>query len=241
MLISESKVPLYYQLVDILGKQIKENMNPHDRILSEREISNTYSVSRTTVRLAMDELEKMGYIYKRHGKGTFVATLGENKQNLMESYSFTEHMEKIDKVPKTEVLSYEVIKVNEYLAKQMGLSIGEKSIRITRLRLADDIPMMVETSYLPFGKFSSLTEELVKRKPLYEVFKEDFLEVIKAADEEFSASIVPIKEAQQLQVPTNSACLKLVRTTYNTANQVIEFTQSIARSDQFIYKVRHIR
>lgn len=241
MLISDSKVPLYYQLVDILGKQIKENMKPHDRMLSEREICTKYNVSRTTVRLAMAELEKMGYIYKMHGKGTFVATLAENKQNLMESYSFTEHMKKLGKVPKTEVLSFEVIKVNDYLAKHMGLSGEENAIKIIRLRLADGIPMMVETSYLPFAKFSSLTEELVKKKPLYEIFKEEFSQMIKAADEEFSASIIPSREAHLLQVPTNSACLKLERTTYNTANQVIEFTFSIARADQFIYKVRHIR
>lgn len=241
MLSSESKVPLYYQLVDLLGKQIKESMKPHDQMLSEREISTKYNVSRTTVRLAMAELEKMGYIYKKHGKGTFVATLGENKQNLMESYSFTDHMRKIGRVPKTDVLFYDVIEANEYLAKHIGLTIGEDVFKIIRLRLADEIPMMVETSYIPFKKFSSLTEELVKIKPLYEIFKEDFGEVVKAADEEFSASIVPLKEAQILQVPTDSACLRLVRTTYNTANQVIEFTLSIARSDQFIYKIRHVR
>lgn len=241
VLTSESKVPLYYQLVDILEKQIKEKMRSHDKMLSERELSIKYNVSRTTVRLALAELEKMGYIYKKHGKGTFVATLAEDKQNLMDYYSFTEHMKKIGKTPKTKVLSFEILKVNEYLSKHMGLSEGESVIKIIRLRLADDINMMVETSYLPYRKFSSLTEKRVKEKPLYEIFKEDFSEVIKAADEEFSASIVPFKEAQLLQVPVNSPCLKLVRTTYNNANQVIEFTLSVARSDQFIYKVRHIR
>lgn len=241
MLNNGSKIPLYYQLVDILGKQIKEHMKPHDKMLSEREISDKFQVSRTTVRLAMAELEKMGYIYKKHGKGTFVATLSENKQNLMESYSFTDHMKKLGRVPKTKVLSFETIEANEYLAMNMGLSIGEHTIKITRLRLADGIPMMVETSYLPYAKFSTLTEEMLKQKPLYEIFKEDYGEIIKAADEEFSASMVPQKESQLLEVPAVSACLRLVRTTYNTANQVIEYTLSIARSDQFIYKVRHLR
>ncbi len=45
-------------------------MEPNDRMLSERKICDEYGVSRTTVRLAMAELEHMGYIYKRHGKGT---------------------------------------------------------------------------------------------------------------------------------------------------------------------------
>ena len=58
LLSSENKLPLYLQLVKTLKKQIKENMKENDKIPSEKEICDMYSVSRTTVRLAMAELEK---------------------------------------------------------------------------------------------------------------------------------------------------------------------------------------
>ena len=86
-----------------------------------------------------------------------------------------------------------------------------------------------------------MTKEKVIEKPLYEIFKEDYGEIIKVADEEFSAGIISDQEAELLDVPLDSACLKLLRTTYNDDNIVIEFTLSVARSDKFVYKIRHIK
>ncbi|WP_439442642.1 GntR family transcriptional regulator [Listeria aquatica] len=241
MINKNDKRPLYDQLVNVLKEKIENEMQANDKMLSEREISERYGVSRTTVRLAMAELENMGYIYKRHGKGTFVSALQSQKQNLMDSYSFTDHMRELGKNPKTKVLSFEIVTSNQFFADKLGISEGENVIKIKRLRLADDLPMMLERSYLPFNEFATLTEEMVKTKPLYEIFKEDFDEVVKVADEEFSAGIVSDYEADQLEVLRDSPCLKLVRTTYNTENKVIEYTLSIARSDQFVYRVRHER
>ncbi len=92
-------------------------------------------------------------------------------------------------------------------------------IKITRLRLADELPMMLERTYLPMREFAGLTEEKVIQKPLYEIFRENYGEIIKVADEEFSAGILSDKEAELLEVPIDSACLKLLRTTYNDNNK----------------------
>ena len=63
MLDSKNKVPLYFQLVNNLLDQIDTDMGPNEKLPTEKEICELYSVSRTTVRLAMSELEKRGYIY----------------------------------------------------------------------------------------------------------------------------------------------------------------------------------
>ncbi|MGL5692755.1 MAG: GntR family transcriptional regulator [Peptostreptococcaceae bacterium] len=241
MINRNDKRPIYDQLVEILRQKIENEMIPNEKMLSERGICDQYGVSRTTVRLAMAELEHMGYIYKRHGKGTFVAAINRNSQNLMDSYSFTDHMNMLGKKPSTKVLSFKVLESTKYFAENLGITPGEKMIKITRLRLADDSPMMLERTYLPMKEFSGLTEEEVSHKPLYEIFRDKYGEIIKVADEEFSAGILSEKESSLLEVPLDSACLKLLRTTYNDDNRVIEFTLSMARSDKFVYKIRHIR
>ena len=68
-----------------------------------------------------------------------------------------------------------------------------------------------------------------------------FNKKINYADEEFSASILTKDEAPILEVPMHAACLRLKRTSVNRENHVIEFTLSVARSDQFFYKVRYHR
>ncbi len=133
-----SKIPLYLQLMEDIIKKIDNNIyNEHDRLPSERELCKMYDTSRITVRQAFQELEREGYIYKLHGKGTFVAPKSYN-QKLVNLYSFTNEMRKLGKKPSTKVLSFTDMAIDEHLAKKMGLLPNEEVFKIVRLRLADD-------------------------------------------------------------------------------------------------------
>ncbi len=101
--------------------------------------------------------------------------------------------------------------------------------------------MMIERSYLPVKRFMHLTSEMIEQKPLYDIFHEDFHQVIRLADEEFFASIASAKDAALLKIHEGAPVLNLVRSTFNIENEVIEYTLSVARADQFRYKVRHLR
>ncbi len=125
MIKKNSATPLYIQLVETLMNTITQKMQPNDKMMSEREICQIYDVSRTTVRLALAELENSGYIYKRHGRGTFVSGALKERKNLMDNYSFTDHMRQLNKEPKTIVVTFEIDAVNPMVAKQMGLKEGE--------------------------------------------------------------------------------------------------------------------
>ncbi len=239
MILKNSATPLYVQLVEILIDTITKKMNPNDKMMSEREICQLYDVSRTTVRLSLAELENLGYIYKRHGRGTFVSGALEERKNLMDNYSFTDHMRQLGKEPRTIVVTFEKDTVNPMIAKQMGLKKGDEVYRLERIRLANTEPMMFEISYIPVYLFPNLKNEQLSIKPLYEIFKEDYNQTVEIADEEFSASLVSDEEAEMLEVNFFSSCLRIRITSYNRQNIVIEYTNSVARSDQFIYKVRH--
>lgn len=208
-------------------------------MLSEREICEKYNVSRTTVRVALNEMEEMGFIYKRHGKGTYVSGLWKEMKNLTDSYSFTEQMQQLGKVPKTNILSFKVNQANPYIAKNLGISEGEEIYKLERLRCADGMPMMLENTFIPKYLFQGLTVEQLKSMPLYELYPTLYNQEIKYADEEFFASVAQEKEAKQLSIPTGTACLRIFRSTYNQDNKIIEFTISVARGDQFVYKIRH--
>ena len=89
MAIGARKQPLYDQLVDILTEKIDHEYRAGDMIPSERELSERYGLSRTTVRLALQELERLGLVVRQHGRGTFVTDRSAKATNLMQSYSFT--------------------------------------------------------------------------------------------------------------------------------------------------------
>ena len=79
------KQPLYDQLVDILMEKIDHEYRPGDLLPSERELSERYGLSRTTVRLALSELEQLGLVVRKHGRGTFVMDRSNNLTNLMQA------------------------------------------------------------------------------------------------------------------------------------------------------------
>lgn len=236
-----SPIPLYDQLVTVLIDYIKQQMSVDEKMLSEREICEKYEVSRTTVRQALSELQEMGFIYKRQGKGTYASGLWKEMKNLSETYSFTEQMKKLGKKPVTDIVSFESVSAIPYIAENLGIEPGENVYKLKRLRKADDIKMMMETTFIPETYFQGLSLTELESMPLYELYPNLYKQEISYADEEFFASIVQSKEAEQLDIPNGSPCLRIYRKTFNQDNKIIEYTISVARADQFTYKIRHVK
>ena len=241
MALGMRKQPLYNQLVDILSEKIEHECVPGDALPSERELSERYGLSRTTVRLALQELENLGLVVRQHGRGTFVADRSVQAANLTQTYSFTEQMREMGRVPKTITLEFSEIEADKNLAEHMGVRLGEKLIKIERLRCADDMPLMVERTHLPLKKFITFKRPMLDGKSLYEVIEGMYHEKVRVAEEEFFASIARPVDAHLLGIGEGAPVLDLVRTTYNTHNEIIEYTLSVARADQFKYKVYHYR
>ncbi|MCQ4922320.1 GntR family transcriptional regulator [Tissierella carlieri] len=232
----QNKMPLYFQLMDIIINMIEEgNLRENDQLPSERELCDIYDISRSTVRQAIQELEKEGYIYKLHGKGTFVSPK-MFKQNLLKFYSFTEEMKKIGKIPSSKVLDFQIISCNEKLSKKMNLNIGEKIYIFTRLRLADNEPMMLETSYVPYAKFLGLTQELLEENPMYDIFAKMYNISITSAEEVFRSVLTRTDEAELLRYTSGLPSMMIERITYDNEN-IVEYTRSIARGDKFKYSI----
>lgn len=231
-----SRVPLYLQLMETIINEISENKYLVDEKLpSERELCDLYDVSRITVRQALQELEREGYIYKLHGKGTFVSPTSFN-QKLVKLYSFTEEMKKLGKNPTTQVISFEKMKADERLASRMSLDEQKDVYQIIRIRLADDDPLIYETSYVPTDLFPGLTKNELEKRPMYDIFKEDYGIVVDRAIERFSATVIRKKEAEHLDTFFNQPAMLVKRFAYNKDN-LIEYTISVTRGDKFEYTV----
>ena len=102
----KSKLPMYAQLFEIVTQKINAGeLKAGQQLPFERELCLQYEISRTTVRQAMAELEKEGFIKKIHGKGIFVREQAV-KQSLITVYSFHEEMMRLNKTPGTTLLHF---------------------------------------------------------------------------------------------------------------------------------------
>ncbi len=230
------KIPLYLQLMQEIIKKIDNGFyKENDKLPSERELCSMYNLSRITVRQALQELEREGYINKVHGVGTFIAPKRYD-QPLVKLYSFTEEMKKIGKNPSTKVIEFTTLTIDEHLAKKMNLLPNEEVYKIIRLRLADNEPLIYETTYLPKQKFPNLSANDLVTRPMYTVFYEDYRIEVTRAVETFSATVVREDESKYLEVNANQPAMLITRHAY-FKDQLIEFTVSVARGEKFKYIV----
>lgn len=236
MINKENKLPLYLQLMHLLMDKVEKGLYiEHEQLPSERELCEIYEVSRITVRQALQELERVGIIYKLHGKGTFVAPK-QYDQQLDTLYSFTEEMKKLGKQPTTKILSFEVFPVDEYLSLKMGLSTSSEVYKVIRLRLADGEPLMYEITYLPCSLFPHLTEENFEEQSMYDLFQQVYEINVTNATEKFTATLLREEAAAYLETASGQAAMSIKRFAYHQ-EQLIEYTISVARGDKFAYTV----
>ncbi len=237
-----STIPLYEQIQTQIKNQILNgSLKSGEGLPSIRNLAKELKVSIITTKRAYEELEKDGFIETVIGKGTFVSDIKTAAADLAGAYSFTEQMKSLGRHPETRILSFEKMEADKFIAQRLNLPLGEAVFKLSRLRIADREPLMIEDSYLPVKFFLSLDDQLLRSKPLYDLFSEDFKQTVRLADEELYASIASKDDAKQLMIPEGAPVLHLVRQTYNMKNEIIEFTLSVARADQFHYQIRHIR
>lgn len=232
----KSPVALYHQLKDKLVEKIKNNEWQVDtKIPTERELCNIYKVSRMTVRLALGELQKEGYLYRKQGKGTFITT-PKIEQRLQNFYSFSEEIRKMSMIPGTLILSFNIQSCPDDVADALKIDPGVSVYRIQRLRLADSEPFALETSYIPCELCPGLTTDEVEEEGLYNSLHKRAGIIVREAEESFEAVIINAESARLLKSGKNSPGLLLKRIAGDNG-RTVEFCTSIIRGDRFKYKV----
>jgi GntR family transcriptional regulator len=230
-------LPRYYQLANILRESISDGkFGAHQTIPSERQLERLYSVSRTTIRQAIDLLIRQGFLYREHGRGTFVSPQKLQK-GISELTSFTEDMRQRGIVPGQKILEIGNIEPSDKVRLHLELPVTcEKVLCIERLRLGDEVPMGLQTSYYVLPEGQTITRaELEEYGSIYKMLQEKFHLIPTEADETLEVTLATPREAALLQIPPGSPLLLSERTTYSQYRRVIEFVKILYRGDRYRY------
>src|SRR5512140_181342 len=236
-------LPRYFQLASILRDRITSGeFGEHQSIPAERQLEELYSVSRTTIRQALDLLVRQGFLYREHGRGTFVSPQKLQK-GLSELTSFSEDMRLRGLEPGQKILQIGCVEPPAKVRTQMGLPESCKEVlRVERLRLGDGVPMGLQTSYyiLPDNQTIS-REELERNGSIYRILQEKFHLIPTEADETLEVTVATPQEAALLQIDPGSPLLLSERTTYSQFRRVIEFVKIVYRGDRYRYYAKLTR
>jgi GntR family transcriptional regulator len=227
-----SRVPLYFQLKEQIKQQIMEGRYKEgDLIPSEREFSDRFDLSSTTIRRALNDLAQENFLERKAGKGTFVR-LKKARRDLRKVLGFTQNMLLIGMTPSTQVISQKIQPANDFAVQSLGLEKNAMIARLERLRLADNIPMMLETRYIRTDLCPGIEKEDLSSS-LWKVFEQKYgLRPIRHSQ---NMGIIKMSShAAKLLALAASTHVFLIRgVTYIGDNVPIECEESLYRADKY--------
>ena len=232
-----SPVPLYFQLIKIIRNKIKNNEWPVDSTIpSELKLCDTYQISRGTVRQAINDLIKEGYLYRKHGLGTFVCRI-EHVWPVSGFYCKELLNEKRNIKFKRRIISKKTIMPNKKIKKIMKLRDNEELYRIEGLISNNCFPVSVEVSYLLKYLFPNLKAKVLSMTAPYEVFIREYELKITKVWESFSIKMLDQKTSKKLKVLDKTFALLVNRTAWSN-NIIFEYRESIIRTDKCHYTIK---
>lgn len=180
---------------------------------SEAELSEEFSVSRVTVRKALEVLRDEGLVNARQGFGWFVA--GETvRQPLARLATIEDQMRASGMKPERRILEFAFEKAPKEVARSLGSS---QVLRVRRVNLADGDPFAIVTVWCSADLGQNLSRADVERSPFYELLDIPF----SGATQTIGADAATADEAKILKVPAGSPVLRCTRTTTDTAGAVV--------------------
>lgn len=236
---ADSSSPLYMQLASYIKIQIQAGvLKPGDKMITENELCEILNVSRTTVRQCMNQLTEGGYIVRHRGKGSFIADQ-KLKRPINYLYDFTENILSLGATPSSRVLQSEVIHLTDKaLLATLQMPVGQtQAFHLLRLRCANDEPILLENTYLPYYLCPGIEQYDFSALSLYHTLTERYSLDLYHANETIEAIIIRKDYADLLKCNARIPGYNITRTSHLNSGYVFEYTSSITRADRCVFQL----
>ena len=210
--------------------ELIERLGVGTAIPSERQLSADLGVSRLTVRAALDELAREGYLVRRRGSGTYVQQPKISQQLTMTSFS--EDMRQRGMVAGSKTLSLTRQLAGPQLGRFLNLSPGDEVVVVKRLRLADGVSMAIEMLHIPAGVVPGVGPRDLEGS-FYELLRTRYGVEIATATQTIEPTVTNEEESAALGVPLHSPAFLFERTSRDASGRTLEFVHSIYRGDRY--------
>lgn len=231
--------PVYQQVNQRLRAALATEFRLGDRFLTEREVAEKFQVSRATANKALASLVSAGFLEFRKGLGTFVRRdlIDYDVRSLV---SFTEKAKAAGKTPGTELITFGKLSAPHLGAEvraALQLAGGDLVWEMERLRLADQVPVILEQRFVVHRHCPKLTKSQAEGS-LYRYWSESLGLSIAGADEVIRAVALTKAEAEYLKAPARSASLQVISVGYLAGDVPLWWERTLYRGDQYEFHSR---
>ncbi|MGL4495872.1 MAG: GntR family transcriptional regulator [Beijerinckiaceae bacterium] len=226
-------LPLYKQVRAALVKRLEDQTWPPGHALpSEMELAAEIGVSQGTVRKALDEMAAERLLVRKQGRGTYVAE-HDDARILFQFFKLSaDSGERV--FPDSRILSVQTGVADEAEAQALQMSRRARVIRIRRVRLVADTPLLVERIILPHKLFAGIENGDIPNN-LYQLYAARYGITVARASEKLKAIAINAEEAPLLAIAVRTPVLCVDRIALGLRGEAVEWRVSHCRTDHFHY------
>ncbi|MBA5762414.1 GntR family transcriptional regulator [Vibrio sp. 404] len=226
---------LYKKVMQDLRSRIdSEEFSIGDTLPTEKELIGQYSVSRITIRKAIDELVALSLVEKRQGAGSTVIgktmvssmlTLKSTKEYLSDSKSKLEY----------KICEFALIDPDEDLAEILKIGMDEKVYFIRRFKLVNDLPSVYEDSYMPMSMYPKMNVMSMEGSK-YRYLEEELGFEIDGAYQDFDAILPDKHMCDTLKVDPKKPLIQILSLGVLKDGRIFEYTKITSKPETISYK-----
>jgi GntR family transcriptional regulator len=243
LLNSRDSIPLYEKLRDILRQQIDQGRyRPGEAIPSERELCREHRISRITVRQAIAGMIHDGLLFRKQGKGTFVARRTV-RQGLSRIVTFRRTVLDIGMNPSTRILSHGLLPADLEVANVLKLPDAGQVLRLVLLGRGNDQPLVVYESFYPPAIGRKMAAEARARerrgRPFssYDLYGRATGYAAARVNQTLEAIAAAERQARMLEVPPGTALLRVTSIFTDRDGMPLELRRALYRGDYYTFNV----
>lgn len=237
-----SFVPYYVQVKEHLKHQIEQGAwQPGQQLPSEAELCNIYDISRTVIRRALQELQYEGLIYRKKGKGSFVAEPKVHELLAQNLTGFFHDMVEQGHQVSSRVLRQELREASEELARILEVRPHAPLVMCERLRLVDGSAINVSISHVPHDRCPEMLGADLTNQSLYSFVERACGQRIVRGRRTIEAILPSRHIAQLMDIGTDLPVFRINNICYLEDGTPIEHSCGYHRSDRTFFEVALLR
>lgn len=235
MLEANNATPLYEQLQiaiknDILGGVYTLG----ERMPSEAELGMHYSVSRITVRRAVQELESEGMLERKQGKGTFICH--RKFQNKMDSImGFTDALSRMGRKAGRVIHSKKIVPADDWLADVLQIEKGAPVLELKRTLYDESLPVLYDECYYPCDRFPGMLDKIQENVSTYQLMKEVYGVPLPRAHKRFNAAVADLETSERLHCSPGDPLFSIFKLTFDDDDRPVQISKSLVLASRATY------
>jgi GntR family transcriptional regulator len=230
-----TSVPLYKQIKEILIEELHAANGGTGRpFRTEQDLVQRFQVSRAPVRQALKELADEGYVYRERAKGTFPVQELPVRPPGLELGGLVGFLRDQGLDCTSKIVSVGHVLTTGKLCTLLGLESSNKVLRISRLIMLKEKPMVWSQTYLSLSEdFQPSKREVEKVDSVFALLERELGISISRGDHQICASSATSMEAEHLVINTGDPVLVIETKLYTRNDRLIGWRRAVHRADDY--------